>query len=62
MSWTNVKLCSLILDWEEGVNYPEKEIFGLTKENGEGKGGDLLKEDAGQTAMNNGRLGYPAFL
>ena len=41
-SWTNVQLCSFILDWEEGVNYTEKEIFGLTKENGDGKRGNLL--------------------
>ena len=38
-SWTNVQLCSLILDWEEGVNYPEKEIFGLKKQMEKEKGG-----------------------
>ena len=63
-SWTNVQLCSFILDWEERVNYPVKEIFGLTKENGEGKGGNLLdkRKNAGQTTTNKVRLGYSAFL
>ena len=44
-SWTNVQLCSFILDWEEGVNYPEKEIFGLTKENGDGKRGESFGQE-----------------
>ena len=63
-SWTNVQLCSFILDWEEGVNYPEKEIFGLTKADGEGKGGNLFdkRKNAGQTATNKVRLGCSTLL